>query len=87
MYIKKALGGGNLASLLYRNINFMQQTKFGLNFNKRNDRSICVTMYTFRLLFRATVFFFFFLEKVKIGKVSVSEDIGIRKIRLSLVIG
>lgn len=87
MYIKKALGGGNLASLLYRNINFMQQTKFGLNFNKRNDRSICVTMYTFRLLFRATVFFFFFLGKVKIGKVSVGEDIGIRKIRLSLVIG
>lgn len=86
MYIKKALGGGNLASLLYRSINFMQQTKFGLNFNKRNDRSICVTMYTFRLLFRATVFFFF-LEKVKIGKVSVGEDIGIRKIRLSLVIG
>lgn len=63
----------------------MQQTKFGLNFNKRNDQSICVTMHTFRLLFRATVFFF--LGKVKIGKVSVGEDIGIRKIRLSMVIG
>lgn len=75
-----------MGTLLYRSINFIQQTKFGLNFNKKNDRSICVTMHTFRLLFRATVFFFF-LEKVKIGKVSVGEDIGIRKIRLSLVIG